>query len=162
MATSDGKRIVVGADHGGLELKDALVAELEALGYEVEDVGTHSTESVDYPDYAEKVATRVASGEFPRGVLCCGTGVGMSIAANKVSGVRAAVVSDCYSARMSRAHNNANILCLGGRVLGTGAARDILHAWLDTAFEGGRHSRRVDKFRDIESKHSSSGGSPDG
>lgn len=148
------KKIVVAADHGGLDLKNELAAELQALGYEVEDLGTHSSDSVDYPDYAEKLANLVSSGAFERGVLCCGTGIGMSIAANKVPGVRAAVVSESYSARMSRAHNDANVLCLGGRVIGVGQAREILHTWLETDFEGGRHSRRVGKFREIETKHS--------
>ena len=140
------KKIVIAADHGGADLKNELTAELTTLGYDVEDLGADGTESVDYPDYAKKLAQQVASGAFERGVLCCGTGIGMSITANKVKGIRAAVVSDPFSARMSRAHNDANVLCLGGRVIGNGLAKEILHTWLDTPFEEGRHARRVNKI----------------
>ena len=143
-------KIIIAADHGGVELKNTLIAELKTLGYDVEDLGTHDHQSVDYPDYAEKLARKVASGAFERGVLCCGTGIGMSMAANKVAGVRAAVAGDCFSARMSRAHNDANVLCLGERVLGAGKAKEILRVWLDTTFEGGRHARRVGKISDLD------------
>jgi len=145
------QKIIVASDHGGFELKTTLIETLKNLGMEVEDLGTNNTESVDYPDFAKALATRVASGEFERGLLCCGTGIGISIAANKVAGIRAAVVSDVFSAKMSRAHNNANILCLGERVLDTEKAREILKIWLETNFEGGRHENRVRKIHEIES-----------
>jgi ribose 5-phosphate isomerase B len=150
MSSESPNRIVIAADHGGFQLKQELAAELNALGFEVEDLGTHSPDSVDYPDFASELSRRVAGGDYRWGVLCCGTGVGMSMAANKVPGIRAAVVSDSFSARMSRAHNDANVLCLGERVVGPGLAKEILHAWLDTPFEGGRHARRVNKIRDLE------------
>lgn len=145
------RKIAIGADHGGYELKHLIVEHLRRQGYEVQDFGTHgSEESVDYPDYAQQVARAVAAGEYDLGILICGTGIGMSIAANKIVGVRAAVCGDTYSARMSRLHNNANILCLGGRVLGPGPALDIVDIWLRTEFEGGRHARRVEKIRQME------------
>ncbi|MFN3930053.1 MAG: ribose 5-phosphate isomerase B [Thermoflexus sp.] len=143
-------RIAIGADHAGYTLKETLVAYLRERGIEVMDFGTHGPDSVDYPDYARPVAEAVARGEADFGVLICGTGVGMSITANKVPGIRAAAVSDVYSARMSRAHNDANILCLGGRVVGPGLAIEILETWLRTPFEGGRHQRRIEKIRQIE------------
>ncbi|MFC4077354.1 ribose 5-phosphate isomerase B [Salinithrix halophila] len=143
-------RVVIGSDHGGLQLKKALKPILEEYGAEVEDVGCDCVDSVDYPDYALPVAERVAKGEFDRGVLVCGTGIGMSIAANKVKGVRCAVVSDEFSAQMSREHNNANILALGERVVGPGLAAKILRAWLETEFAGGRHRQRVDKIEALE------------
>ncbi len=145
------REIAVGADHGGYELKTIIVEHLRQAGYAVRDFGTHGPESVDYPDYAFQVARAVAAGECELGILICGTGIGMSIAANKIVGVRAAVCGDTYSARMSRLHNNANILCLGGRVLGPGLALDIVDVWLSTEFEGGRHSRRVEKIQQMES-----------
>lgn len=143
-------RIAIGADHAGYALKTILIAHLQAQGIEVMDLGTHSPDSVDYPDYARAVAEAVARGEADYGVLICGTGVGMSIAANKVPGIRAAAVSDVYTAKMSRAHNNANILCLGGRVVGPGLAQEILDVWLRTPFEGGRHERRIAKIHALE------------
>jgi ribose 5-phosphate isomerase B len=147
---ADTRKIAIGADHGGYELKNIILEHLRQAGYTVEDFGTHSPESVDYPDYAYPVARGVAAGDYDLGILICGTGIGMSIAANKIVGVRAAVCGDTYSARMSRLHNNANILCLGGRVVGPGLALDIVDVWLSTEFEGGRHARRVEKIRQME------------
>ena len=152
-------RLIIGSDHGGFRLKASIVEELTKAGHQVEDAGTHSADSVDYPDIAVAVARRVAEGEFARGILVCGTGIGMSIAANKIAGVRAAVVSDGFSARMARAHNDANVLCLGERVVGPGLAGDLVKAFLDTPFEGGRHATRVDKIRQVDSARSGGGGS---
>ncbi len=138
--------LALGADHAGYRLKDALKARLQHLGHPVRDVGAHDGTSVDYPDYAAQVAHLVAESVVPFGLLVCGTGIGMSIAANRFPGVRAVVCSEPYSARMARAHNDANVLCLGARVLGEGLAEDILSAFLQTSFEGGRHARRVEKL----------------
>lgn len=143
-------RIAIGADHAGYTLKETLAAYMRERGIEVIDFGTHGPDPVDYPDYARVVAEAVARGEADFGVLICGTGVGMAITANKVAGIRAAAVSDVYSARMSRAHNDANVLCMGGRVVGPGLAIEILETWLRTPFEGGRHARRVEKIRAME------------
>lgn len=137
-------KIVIGSDHGGFRYKESIIDYLKARNIEFFDVGTYTLESCDYPEIAKKTAKKVASGEFNRGILICGTGIGMSIAANKVGGIRAALCSDTYSARVSRAHNNANILCLGERVIGEHLALDIVDIWLKTGFEGGRHKRRVD------------------
>jgi ribose 5-phosphate isomerase B len=145
--------IALGADHAGFELKEALKAWLIDGGYQVLDFGAHSPESVDYPDYAAQVAEAVADHKVERGVLVCGTGIGMSIAANKMPGVRAALCSDLYTARMSREHNDANILTLGGRLMGREMAVDILRMWLETEFLGGRHQRRVDKIDEIDQRH---------
>lgn len=139
-------RIALGNDHGGTELKAAIAAHLRELGHEVDDLGTNGSESVDYPDYAKLVAGRVVEGQADRGILVCGTGQGMAMAANKVAGVRAAVVSDVFSSRMASAHNDAKVLCLGQRVVGPGLALACVDAWLETAFEGGRHARRVGKI----------------
>lgn len=139
-------KIAVGSDHAGLALKAAVTRHLREQGHEVEDLGTHGDDSVDYPDFARAVAERVAGGQADRGVLICGTGQGMAITANKVPGVRAAVVSDPFSARMAMAHNDARVLCLGQRVVGEGLALDLLDAWLAARFEGGRHGRRVGKI----------------
>lgn len=139
-------RIAVGADHGGYELKEALCAHLRALGHEVVDHGPDGTVSVDYPDYGRKVAQAVGSGDANRGVLVCGTGQGMAMTANKVPGVRAAVVSDVFSAQMAMLHNDARVICLGQRVVGPGLAVTLLDAWLGAEFEGGRHARRVGKM----------------
>jgi ribose 5-phosphate isomerase B len=138
-------RWIVGADHAGLLLKGHLVAFLRSLGDEVEDLGTHTADSVDYPDYARQVAERVAAGE-ERGLLVCGTGIGMAMTANKVPGVRCAVVTDHFTAGATRAHNDANVMAIGQRVVGAGIAEDALRAFRDTPFEGGRHQRRVDKI----------------
>ena len=145
--------IALGADHAGYVLKEALKGWLINHGYQVLDLGTHSTESVDYPDYAGLVGESVADHKVERGLLICGTGIGMSIAANKVPGVRAALCADLYTARMSREHNDANVLVLGGRLMGADMAADILQAWLETAFAGGRHGRRVEKIADVEVRH---------
>ncbi|HEY7041239.1 MAG TPA: ribose 5-phosphate isomerase B [Methylomirabilota bacterium] len=145
--------IALGADHAGYGLKEALKAWLINHGYQVLDLGTHSTESVDYPDYAALVAESVVDHKVERGLLICGTGIGMSMVANKVPGVRAALCGDLYTARMSREHNDANVLVLGGRLMGTDMAADILQAWLQTEFAAGRHARRVEKIADIEMRH---------
>ena len=145
-------RIAIGADHGGYELKQYIAEFLIAQGHQVQDFGTHSLESVDYPDFATPLARAVAAGEFERGILVCGTGIGMSIAANKVHGIRAALCTNCYMARMSRQDNDANILCLGGRVLGLGLALEIVQTFLSNEFLGGRHARRVDKISALERK----------
>ncbi len=142
--------IAVGSDHGGFELKQQIAEFLAAQGHEVRDFGTHSPELADYPDFAVPLARAVAAGECERGILICGTGIGMSIAANKVSGARAAVSTDCYMARMSRQDNDANILCLGGRVLGPGAALEIVEVFLSSDFLGGRHARRVAKINALD------------
>ena len=145
--------VALGADHAGWKLKEALKSWLMEGGYQVLDFGTHSPDSVDYPDYAQQVGESVAVGKVDRGVLVCGTGIGMAMAANKVPGVRAALCGDLYTARMSREHNDANVLVLGGRLMGADMAADILHAWLETDFAGGRHARRVEKIADIERRH---------
>ena len=136
-------RYAVACDHAGLPLKAVLVAELELQGHEVVDFGTDTPDSVDYPLYAAKVAHAVEDGRADMGLLICGTGTGMALTANKAAAVRAVSVSECFSARMAREHNDANILCLGARVLGSGAAVEILRTWLDADFVGGRHVRRV-------------------
>lgn len=143
-------KIIIGSDHGGFELKEDLKAFLSELRVDVTDVGTNSEASVDYPDFGSEVARRVSSGEFKRGILICGTGIGMSMVANRFRGVRAALVHDLYTARLSRAHNDANLLVLGGRTTGKGLAREILKVWLETPFEGGRHARRVEKIQRLD------------
>jgi ribose 5-phosphate isomerase B len=140
-------RYAFGCDHGGFVLKEPLLAELRAAGHEVTDMGTDSAERVDFPVFADKVARAVGSGEVDMGVLVCGTGLGMALAAGKHPGIRALPVGDAYSARMARRHNDANILCLGGRVLGPGAAIDVLRAWLEEDFEGGRYAERLEMIR---------------
>jgi ribose 5-phosphate isomerase B len=141
---------IIGSDHGGLELKDAIKAFLLERGIEVEDFGTQSADSVDYTDFGVKVATAVSRGEAQQGILICGTGIGMSIVANKFPGVRAALIGDDFSARMAKEHNNANIIVLGGRIHSAARACELVAAWLDAAFEGGRHQRRLDKIAQIE------------
>ena len=143
-------RIAIGADHAGYELKEALRAELEALGDEVADFGTHSTESCDYPDIAIPLARAVAAGEHDLGVLICSNGVGPSVAANKVPGVRAALCHDVFSARRAREHVDANVLCMGAWAIGRGVASEVLRAFREATFEGGRHQRRLDKIAAIE------------
>jgi len=143
-------RLIAGSDHAGLALRAEAVRIAKAAGYEVQDLGPFSGESVDYPDYARRVADAVAEGHARLGILVCGTGIGMSIAANKVKGVRAATCSSEFEARMARAHNDANVLCVGERVVGLGLASAIVRAFLETAFEGGRHQRRVDKIGQME------------
>ena len=142
--------LVIGSDHGGLELKSVLIEGLRQRGLDPRDLGTENGDSVDYPDFAEKVAGAVSRGEADCGVLICGTGIGMSIVANKFPGVRAALVTDEYMARMAKEHNNANILVLGGRVLDAPMASRIVGIWLDAVYEGGRHQRRLDKIASIE------------
>jgi ribose 5-phosphate isomerase B len=139
-------RIAVGSDHAAFEHKQALVEQLRAAGHEIADCGCSSTESVDYPDFAEKVARLVAGGGCERGIALCGTGIGVCMAANKVPGVRAAVVHDRYTVRMSREHNDANVLCMGARVLDVALVLDLAAYWLELGFEGGRHERRVRKI----------------
>ncbi|WGU90184.1 ribose 5-phosphate isomerase B [Propionibacterium freudenreichii] len=143
-------RIAMGSDHAGFELKEHLKGYLQDKGHEVIDVGTHSTESVDYPIYGAAAARKVADGEAVTAMVVCGTGVGIGIAANKVHGIRCAITSDVYTARMSRAHNNANALALGGRVIADGLAEEIVDVWLATDFEGGRHARRVNEITALE------------
>lgn len=137
-------KIAIGSDHGGFNLKNKIIKYLEEKGYEVKDYGTYSTESCDYPVYAKAVAKSVASGENEKGILVCGSGIGVSIAANKVKGVRAALCHESHSAMLSRLHNNANVLCLGERITGESLALDIVDVWLKSEYEGGRHQRRVD------------------
>jgi ribose 5-phosphate isomerase B len=138
--------IAIGSDHGGFELKQCIAALLKDRGDSVIDLGADSAASVDYPDFATEVCEKVLSGEAEYGILVCGTGIGMSMAANRYRGIRAALCHDEYTARLSREHNSANVLCLGGRVLGQGLAECIVEAWLDTEFRGGRHQKRIDKF----------------
>jgi len=142
--------LAIGCDHGGYSLKHEIIAYLTENEIDYNDFGTFSTDSCDYPGYAEKVARAVASGECDRGILVCGTGIGMSIAANKIRGVRCALCADCFSAEMTRKHNNANILALGERTTGAGLALKIVEIFLNTPFEGGRHERRVDMITKIE------------
>ena len=146
-------KIAIGCDHGGIVLKDAVTSTLEALGAEVVDLGTNSTDSVDYPTYGLKVAETVASGQCDAGVIMCGTGIGISISANKVPGIRCAVVTNTYMAQLTKNHNNANIISLGGRVITPDEAKDIVTAWYAAEYEGGRHQRRLDMITDIEKKY---------
>lgn len=139
-------KIAIGADHGGYELKEQIKELLVELGHDVSDVGCQSSEAVDYPDIAAVVSDKVVTNICEFGILICGTGIGMSIAVNRDQRIRAALCNDEYSARMSREHNNANVLCLGARVIGAGLADSIVRAWLETAFAGGRHQRRVSKY----------------
>lgn len=143
-------KYVIGNDHGGLDLEEVVKDELEKLGHEVYHVGAYDSESVDYSDYAKKACTEVIEKRADFAILICGTGLGMSISANKIKGIRAACVSEAYSARMSRAHNNANTLCIGARVIGSETCRMIVDEFVNTEFEVGRHQRRVDKIMDIE------------
>ena len=144
-------RIVVGSDHAGLKLKTELVSYLKTLdGVELSDLGTHTSDSCDYPDYARPVALAVANGEADWGLLVCGTGVGMSMAANKVAGVRAAVISDTFSAAATRQHNDANVLCMSADMLGQTLLKRIVDTWMETPFDGGRHQRRIEKIGAIE------------
>ena len=144
--------IAIGCDHGGFDLKNELMRHLESLNIEYKDFGCYTTESVDYPDIAEVVCESVVSGECEKGILVCGTGIGMSIAANKIKGIRAALLSDTFSAKMTAAHNNSNVIALGGRVLGPELAKDIVDAYLSSEFLGGRHQNRVDKINKLENK----------
>lgn len=143
-------KIVLGSDHGGFELKEALKDFFTKREIAIEDLGNEGLASVDYPDYAARVAESISNGSADAGVLICGTGLGMCIAANKFKGVRAVVLSDKYSAEMAKAHNNANVVCLGGRVKSVKEAEELLAVWLDTDYEGGRHDRRLKKIADLE------------
>lgn len=143
-------QVAIGSDHGGFRLKTEIINYLQEQGIDYHDFGTYSTDSVDYPDFARAVAEAVAAGKFERGILCCGTGIGVSIAANKVAGIRAALCHDTFSARMAGEHNMANIITLGERVIGTGLARDIVAAWLNAKFAGGRHTQRLEKIAAME------------
>ena len=145
-------KIAIGSDHGGFSVKEIAKPHLEKLGYEVVDFGTNTPDSCHYPIYAEKVARAVAVGEVDRGILICGTGIGMSIAANKIPGIRAAAVSDCFTAKATRQHNDSNILCLGERTVGPGLALLLMETFLTTEFEGGRHQTRVDMISALENK----------
>ena len=139
-------KIAIGSDHGGFALKQIVAERLQDAGYEVDDVGCRTPDSVDYPDFADRVCEQVLSGTAELGILVCGTGIGMSMAANRHRGIRAALCHDEYTARLSREHNDANVLCLGDRVLGSGVAEGIVDVWLNTEFAGGRHQRRIGMF----------------
>ena len=141
-------KVAIGADHGGFELKQQLIELIETLGHKVDDVGCHTKESVDYPRFAETVCKKIVDSDADAGILVCGTGIGMSIAANRHRQIRAALCHDDYTARMSREHNNANLLCLGARVIGPGVAEEIVKVWLTTDFAGGRHQQRIAQFSD--------------
>ncbi len=141
-------KIVLAADHGGFELKELVKESLVALGREVLDVGCFSNDSVDYPDFAEKAVSAILKGDCQMGILVCGTGIGMSIVANRYRNIRAANCSDVFTAKMSREHNNANVLCLGARIIEGDIAVEMARVWLDTSFSGGRHHRRISKFSD--------------
>jgi ribose 5-phosphate isomerase B len=139
-------KIIIGSDHAGYPMKEKLKANLQSQGVQVEDVGTYSEESVDYTDFGKKVASKVSDGTFDRGILICGTGLGMSMVANRFRGVRAALANDLFSAIMSRRHNDSNILVMGGRLIGDTLAMQVMDTWLETPFEGGRHQRRIEKM----------------
>jgi len=145
-------KVAIGSDHAGFELKELVSHIIKEMGHEVIDMGTGSSCSVDYPDYAEAVANAVSKGKVERGILICGTGIGMSIVANKFKNVRAALCNDLFTAKMSRLHNDANILCLGGRIIGKDLAKEIVNIWFSTDFEGGRHEKRLEKINLIERK----------
>ena len=145
-------RIAIGSDHAGFPMKEIIKEYLRWLGHEVLDMGTHSAQSVNYAEFAEKVAREVASGRAQRGILICGTGIGMAIAANKVEGIRAALVHSEYTAKMAAMHNNANIITFGGRVEGPQEAKRFVKIWLETPFEGGRHNKRLEKITEMEEK----------
>ncbi len=147
-------KIAVGCDHGGLEHKNAIAEHLKSEGFEVEDFGIYENKSVDYPEIALKVTNSIKNGENELGILVCGTGIGMSLAANKVNGIRAAACSEHFSAKYTRLHNNSNILCLGGRVIGIGTALELCDIFVNTEFEGGRHQRRIDMITEIEKSNS--------
>lgn len=144
--------IALACDHGALELKEAVKQHLQARGLECKDFGTYTTDSCDYPDFGAAAARAVASGECEKGIVMCTTGIGISIAANKIKGVRCALLSDLMSARLTRQHNDANMMAMGAGVVGTKLALEIVDTWLDTAFEGGRHQRRVDKLMALENE----------
>ena len=143
-------KVAIASDHGGLNIRQEIMNLMDEMGIEYEDYGCECGTSVDYPDYAFPVSQKVASGDVDRGILICGTGIGMSIAANKVEGIRCALAHDTFSARATREHNNTNVLAMGERVIGPGLARDIAKIWLTTEFQGGRHENRINKIKDYE------------
>jgi len=144
--------LAIGCDHGGFVLKKEILEYFDKNNIQYKDFGCHTTDSVDYPDIAEVVCNSVVNGECEKGILVCGTGIGMSIAANKIKGIRAALLSDTFSARMTAAHNDSNVIALGGRVIGTELAIEIINAYLSTEFQGGRHKNRIDKIKILENK----------
>lgn len=146
-------KVIIASDHGGIKIREEIKSLLIELGIEFEDMGCDCETSVDYPDYALPAAERVASGEFDKGILICGTGIGMSISANKVKGIRCALVHDVFSAKATRQHNDSNILAMGERVIGPGLAREIAKTWLTTEYEGGRHDNRIGKITQYEEKN---------
>jgi ribose 5-phosphate isomerase B len=146
-------KVAIASDHGGIHIREEIKKLMDEMGIEYIDLGCGCETSVDYPDYAIPVAEKVANGEVDRGILICGTGIGMTIAANKVKGIRCALCHDVYSAKLTRQHNDSNILAMGERVIGPGLAREIAKVWLTTEFEGGRHARRVEKITQYENKH---------
>ncbi|QOS91652.1 ribose 5-phosphate isomerase B [Brevibacillus sp. JNUCC-41] len=146
-------KVAIASDHGGIHIREEIRNLLNELQIPFEDFGCECSTSVDYPDYALPVAEKVARGEFDRGILICGTGIGMSIAANKVKGIRCALVHDVYSAKLTRQHNDTNMLAMGERVIGPGLAREIVQTWLTSEFEGGRHQNRIGKIAEYEGKH---------
>lgn len=145
-------RVAIASDHGGINIREEIKQQMDEMGIEYEDFGCDCETSVDYPDYALPVAEKVAGGEFDRGILICGTGIGMSIAANKVKGIRCALVHDVYSAKLTRQHNDSNMIAMGERVIGPGLAREIAKAWLGEEFQGGRHAGRIGKITSYENK----------
>ncbi|MBT3185604.1 MAG: ribose 5-phosphate isomerase B [Nitrospina sp.] len=144
------KKIALASDHGGFDLKESVIAHLLNTGWEVDDLGPHSGDSVDYPDYGIKLAEAVAEKKVQRGIVICGTGIGMSIVVNRYPGIRGTLCSDLFTAKLCREHNDSNILIMGGRVIGKGLAAEIVNTWLNTPFEGGRHQRRLDKINQID------------
>tara|TARA_B000000460_G_scaffold218572_1_gene169112 strand:- start:89 stop:544 length:456 start_codon:yes stop_codon:yes gene_type:complete len=144
------KKIAIASDHGGFDLKESIITCLLKKGWEVDNLGAPSTDSVDYPDYGIKVAKAIIDKKIVRGILICGTGVGMSIVVNRFPGIRGTLCSDVYTAKMCREHNDSNVLIMGGRVIGVSLAMEILDIWLNTEFEGGRHQRRLDKIKEID------------
>ena len=146
------EKIAIASDHGGFDLKENIIAFLLKKGLEIDNLGAHSTDSVDYPDYGIKLAQAITDKKFVRGILICGTGVGMSIVVNRFPGIRGTLCSDVYTAKMCREHNDSNILIMGGRVIEVSLAIEILETWLNTEFEGGRHQRRLDKINEIDAK----------
>ena len=145
-------KVAIASDHGGINLREEIKSLMDEVGIEYEDFGCDCKTSVDYPDYALPVAEKVAKGEFDKGILICGTGIGMSIAANKVKGIRCALVHDMFTAKVTREHNDSNIIAMGERVIGPGLAREIARTWLTSEFEGGRHANRVNKITEYESR----------
>ena len=145
------KKIAIASDHGGFELKQSVISNLLNMGWEVDDLGPHNDDSVDYPDFGVKLAEEVAGNKVERGIVICGTGIGMSIVVNRYPGIRGTLCTDIFTAKLCREHNDSNILVLGGRVIGKGLASEIVTTWLNTPFRGGRHQRRLDKINQIDS-----------